>query len=84
MVIDAAYSGDWSRLSIINSDQELWLQGFVQIGAVAHFFCGVAAGVISKGRGENSWISRASKATLVGTLTVFEVLFYTEDELASE
>lgn len=84
MIIDAAYSGDWSRLAIINNEQELFLQGFVQFGAIAHFFCGVAAGVISKGRGESSWISRASKATLVGTLTVFEVLFYPEDELASE
>ena len=74
MVIDAAYSGDWSRIGVLTLQQEEFLRGFVLLGAVIHVGIGVTAAGISKNRGEKRWLVRGMKAFIVGAVGLFEVI----------
>ena len=49
--VDAAYSGDWSRIGAISKDTELWLQSAVGVLAVWHILMGAAACIIANQNG---------------------------------
>ena len=59
--MDAAYSGDWSRIGAISKEQEAWLQSAVKALAVWHLLNGAAAFVIA---------DQSSKSKLPATLKV--------------
>ena len=59
--IDAAYSGDWSRIGVISKDTEAWLQSALKALAAWHVVNAVAAYVIA---------DKNSKATLPVTAKV--------------
>ena len=50
--IDAAFSGDWSRIGAITKDQEAWLQSAVKALGVWHALNGAAAFVIADQNGK--------------------------------
>jgi len=77
MVLDAAYSGDWSRIGAITKEQEVQLQGFVPIIVGGHGACAAAAGVISARRGER-WVPRAVKTLGAGFVGLIEVALVPE------
>jgi hypothetical protein len=79
-LIDAAYSGDWSRIGVITKEQELFLQQFAVIAVTGHLGLGVVAGVISSRRGEQ-WLPRAAKTAAVGFMALLEVILLPDDEL---
>lgn len=72
MLVDAAYSGDWSRIGAISKEQEMQLQGLVPLVVGGHGACAAAAGVISAKRGEN-WAPRALKTFGAGFVGLVEV-----------
>ena len=74
MLIDAAYSGDWSRIGVITKQQELQLQSIIPFEAAGHSLCAVAAGAISAKRGEERWALRALKAFAGGIVSLIEVV----------
>lgn len=74
MLIDAAYSGDWSRIGVITKQQEIELQSIIPFEAVGHSVCAVAAGAISAQRGEERWALRALKAFAGGVVSLVEVI----------
>lgn len=73
MLLDAAYSGDWSRIGAITKEQEVQLQGFVPVVISGHSLCAVVAGAISARRGEQGWPLRAAKTLASGVVGVVEV-----------
>jgi hypothetical protein len=79
MLFDAAYSGDWSRIGVLTKDQELQLQAFVPIAVGGHGLCCIAAGCISKNRGEASWPIRSIKALAAGFVGLVEVILLPEE-----
>ena len=81
MYIDAAYSGDWSRIGIISQSQEEFLRQFFIISVAIHGGLGIGAAVISKRRGEKTYLSRGLKTFIVGIVAFSEVLYITEDQL---
>mmetsp|Transcript_4219 Transcript_4219/g.8458 ORF Transcript_4219/g.8458 Transcript_4219/m.8458 type:complete len:184 (+) Transcript_4219:83-634(+) len=81
MYIDAAYSGDWSRIGIISKSQEEFLRQFAIISVVIHGGLGIGAASISKRRGEKTYLSRGLKTFIVGIVGFSEVLYITEDQL---
>ena len=58
---DAAYSGDWSRIGVISTETERFLQTFCLFGVAIHALLGVAAAKISMDRGERNWWVRGLK-----------------------
>ena len=50
--IDAAFSGDWSRIGAISTDTELWLQSVVKGFGIWNLAMGVVAYTIAS---QNSW-----------------------------
>ncbi len=50
--VDAAYSGDWSRIGAISKDTELWLQSAVRTLGIWHLANGIAAYIIAD---QNGW-----------------------------
>lgn len=73
MLLDAAYSGDWSRIGVLTKDEEVALQGLVPFEAVGHSAAAVAAALVSSRRGED-WVPRALKAFFGGIVTLIEVV----------
>ena len=45
--VDAAYSGDWSRIEVISKQDELWLQSALKALAAWHAVNAIAAYVIA-------------------------------------
>lgn len=45
--VDAAYSGDWSRIEVISKQDELWLQSALKALAAWHGVNAIAAYVIA-------------------------------------
>ena len=45
--VDAAYSGDWSRIEVISKQDELWLQSALKALAAWHVVNAIAAYVIA-------------------------------------
>jgi hypothetical protein len=69
---DAGYSGDWSRLGVFTTAQEVQAQQVVQFIAVAHIFtAAVTAWVASKG-GYPLPLA-IGKGYLFGTLAILEI-----------
>lgn len=79
MILDAAYSGDWSRIGVLSQDQEKTLQYIVVGSVVIHGAIGLRAGAISKSRGEKRWLARGFKAFIVGVVGFAEVLAVVEE-----
>ena len=59
--VDAAYSGDWSRIGVISRDTEAWLQSALKALAAWHVLNAIAAYIIA---------DKNSKATLPVTAKV--------------
>ena len=79
--LDAAYSGDWSRIGVISKETESFLQTFCIFGGAIHALLGVAAAKISKDRGERTWLVRGLKTFAVGVTSFTEVYFLPEDDM---
>jgi hypothetical protein len=73
MLLDAAYSGDWSRIGAITTEQEQQLQALVPVALGGHAACAAAAGVVSARRGE-AWAPRAAKTLAGGFVSLLEVV----------
>lgn len=84
MYLDAAFSGDWSRIGVITEEQEQVLKSFFVISVSIHGMLGLAEGAISLKRGEKNFIKRAIKTFVVGIVGFAEVWYLGEDELASD
>lgn len=77
--LDAAFSGDWSRIGVLSSSQEQFLRDFCVVGVAIHALLGVAAAKISRDRGERTWALRGFKAFVVGIVSFTEVVHLPED-----
>lgn len=51
--IDAAYSGDWSRIGVISKDVELGLRPLLALLGFFHIFCGGVAAIAASKKGYN-------------------------------
>lgn len=51
--IDAAYSGDWSRIGVISKDVELGLRPLLALLGFFHIFCGSVAAIAASKKGYN-------------------------------
>lgn len=71
--IDAAFSGDWSRIGAISTDTELWLQSVVKGFGIWNLAMGVVAYTIAS---QNSWprLPATAKALAVGQIAVLELI----------
>ncbi len=49
--VDAAFSGDWSRIGAISKDTELWLQSALGVLGIWHLIMGAAAYSIAEQHG---------------------------------
>lgn len=81
MYLDAAFSGDWSRIGVITKEQEEFLKSFFVISVSIHGMLGLAAGAISLKRGEKIFLQRAVKTFIVGIVAFAEVWYLTEEDL---
>ena len=81
--VDAAYSGDWSRIGAISRETEESLKPLlVGLGAF-HLVCACVAGVAASRKG-NSVPKAVAKAALVGFLAAVEAVFAKEEEEGRE
>jgi hypothetical protein len=81
MYLDAAFSGDWSRVGVITKAQEDILKSFFVISVTIHGLLGIGASAVSLKRGEKSFLSRGLKTFVIGIVAFTEVWFIPEDEL---
>ncbi len=51
--IDAAYSGDWSRIGVISKDVELGLRPLLGLLGLFHIFCGGITAIAASKKGYN-------------------------------
>ena len=51
MLVDAAYSGDWSRIGAISKELEAQLKGIAPLVGGFHLFCAPVAAVVASKRG---------------------------------
>lgn len=51
MLVDAGYSGDWSRIGAISHDLEAELKGIAPLVGAFHLFCAPLAGAVALRRG---------------------------------
>lgn len=56
-LVDAAYSGDWSRIGLISREQEVGLQQAVMAIAVIHSIEGIISAAIASSKGLNPLIA---------------------------
>jgi len=78
MLVDAAYSGDWSRIGAITKAQEKELQGIFRIALVGHAVCAVVAASLSSRRGDKTWALRGAKVLATGFVGLVEVALLPE------
>ncbi|PRW32625.1 cytochrome p450 isoform A [Chlorella sorokiniana] len=78
MLVDAGFSGDWSRIGAISTDQEAALRQVAAYVGCFHLLCGAAAAAVSSRRGEQQWPARTAKVLAVGGLALLEVLLLPE------
>ena len=76
--VDAAYSGDWSRIGAISKGTEEALKPLVVALGGVHLVCAGVAGAAASRKG-NSVPKAAAKAALVGFLAAAEAVFAAED-----
>ena len=79
MFLDAAYSGDWSRIGVLTSEQEKLLRDFVVLSVAIHGLLGLGAAVVSYRRGEKSFLVRGLKTFVVGIVAFSEVWYIPEE-----
>jgi hypothetical protein len=81
MAVDAGFSGDWSRIGAITTDQEAFIRAFLVFVAVAHGALGVVAYDIAlkRGRDRGGAVLAFLKVFVVGFTALVEVSFG-EDE----
>mmetsp|Transcript_44410 Transcript_44410/g.113456 ORF Transcript_44410/g.113456 Transcript_44410/m.113456 type:complete len:203 (+) Transcript_44410:131-739(+) len=72
-LVDAAYSGDWSRIGAISVETEDQLKQCCVYVAIFHCFCAPVAAVVAQRRGLD-WIPLTLKVAAVGGLALLEVL----------
>ena len=72
--VDAAYSGDWSRIGAISKGTEEALKPLVVALGGVHLVCAGVAGAAASRKG-NSVPKAAAKAALVGFLAAAEAVF---------
>jgi hypothetical protein len=77
-LLDAAYSGDWSRIGAITVEQEAQLRALVPVAAGGHAACAACAAVVSARRGER-WAPRAAKTLASGFVGLLEVALVPQD-----
>lgn len=51
--IDAAYSGDWSRMGVISKEVELGLRPLLGLLGLFHIFCGTIGAIAASRKGYN-------------------------------
>ncbi|GBF97347.1 hypothetical protein Rsub_10994 [Raphidocelis subcapitata] len=71
MLLDAAFSGDWSRIGAISKDTELALQKVSAIVLIGHLGTGAAAGWLASQKGRAPLLP-AVKGFLFGALGLYE------------
>ncbi|BDA43717.1 hypothetical protein COCOBI_04-7320 [Coccomyxa sp. Obi] len=71
--IDAAYSGDWSRIGVISKEVELGLRPLLALLGFFHIFCGGIAAIAASKKGYNP-VPPTMKVLAVGFLALVEVL----------
>lgn len=71
--IDAAWSGDWSRIGAISKDTELFLQSAMTVFGAWHLFMGMCAYIIADQNSQPA-LAVTAKALAVGTLPVLELM----------
>jgi len=72
-LVDAGWSGDWSRIGTITPEQEQQCRDFAGILGIVHVVCASSAAVIAKRRGQD-WIKPFAKTLVVGVTPLVEVL----------
>ena len=77
--VDAAYSGDWSRIGAISGETEEALRSLVVALGGFHLVCAAVAGLAASRKG-NSVPKAVAKAALVGFLAATEAVFAAEGE----
>ena len=77
--VDAAYSGDWSRIGAISKETEEALKPLVVALGAFHLVCAGVAGVAASRKG-NSVPKAVAKAALVGFLAATEAVYAAEGE----
>jgi len=77
MAVDAGFSGDWSRIGAITTDQEAFIRAFLVFVAVAHGALGVVAYDIAlkRGRDRGGAVLAFLKVFVVGFTALVEVSF---------
>lgn len=77
MAVDAGFSGDWSRIGAITTDQEAFIRAFLVFVAVAHGALGVVAYDIAlkRGRDRSGAVLAFLKVFVVGFTALVEVSF---------
>ncbi|GMH40635.1 hypothetical protein BSKO_08539 [Bryopsis sp. KO-2023] len=81
-LVDAAYSGDWSRIGAISKADEAFLQQIVWIVFGVHVASSLGAAKLKSDRGQD-WLIPAGKALAVGFLAFIEVVFDDEPPRSS-
>ena len=76
--VDAAYSGDWSRIGAISTDTEAALKPLVNALGVFHVACAVVAARAAASKGRNP-VSAGLKAAAVGFLAAVEAVLAEEE-----
>ena len=74
MFLDAAYSGDWSRIGAISKDTEEKLQSVAPVAILGHTILSIIAATISARRGDKNWQLRGLKTLAGGFVTLIEVI----------
>jgi len=72
-LIDAAFSGDWSRIGAISADREEQLKQICVFIGLFHCVCVPVAAVVASQRGLRV-VPMTAKVAAVGGLALFEVL----------
>lgn len=80
-LVDAGYSGDWSRIGAISKETELQIQQAVQVIAAFHLACAAAGWYECSRRGEKkARLARTAKVAAVGLLALVEIVLLPEGE----
>lgn len=69
--VDAAWSGDWSRIGVISKDTELFLQSALTAVGAWHLFMGLCAYIIAFQNGRPQLAVTAKVMALFGAGVVF-------------